>query len=138
MNKKQVEAESLTLLSDILEYLELNKDVSLAQEPYKHDFFSIFSRAFRAGYCTVGRRLDRTAREYIACDFQRPIINGTAIREFLVGKQWIERGDESSNRYLMTEAIRKWWDEWTYAWENCPSRPPHRTLRQHSNLMRRK
>ena|SRR5258707_14116207 len=132
MKKKQAVDEAKGILSEVLEYLKMNKDVAALSANDKRDFFLIFSRAFRAGYCTVGRKWGGEQREYVACDFQRPLINGNEIREFLISSKWIDRDDQFSTGYLRTEKIGMWWDEWTYAWDNCPSRPTRRTLQPHS------
>jgi hypothetical protein len=69
---------------------------TIYQEPYKWDFFRLFTVAFNAGL------LERTAqREYLSAD---------ALNDLLVSRSPdVLESDACKNLYTF-------WQEWTYAW----------------------
>ena len=75
----------------------------IGQEPYKGDFFRLFSQAHRNGYIESS---------------SSPRLTGDALRDILVTR-WFD-DDESLNekrKDLLNLLLTKW-DEWRYAWDH--------------------
>ena len=119
------EAKYFEYLDRILELLQTLCDVNagnLAQ--YKSLFFKIFADAYRRGFCTTKTRLDKTLGRDVPCHRQHPIITGSAIWDYALEKGWIHAEvSETELSYRNILMLRVWWDEWTYAWKNCPVQP---------------
>lgn len=87
------------LIESIVKLLEQHKNGmrgSIHQEPYKSDFFQIFSCAFNAGFIDSPNQSD-----YLSADALADTINSRA-PELFDCESWHD--------------LYRFWSEWTYAW----------------------
>ncbi|TWT98546.1 hypothetical protein [Stieleria varia] len=132
MAKKLWMTEHATFLDQIFDLLKGYEDVvSVEQEPYKQDFFRVFSEAYRAGYCWPSYRVDEERDRLVQSKVQRPMIFGDTIWEHARALGLIDADSTARNSkmYFHLTSLTVWWDEWTYAWNRNP--PPRRYRRKH-------
>jgi hypothetical protein len=128
-SKKSWRIESEAIIARVIELLQRYECVQgITQEPYKGDFFKVFSNAYRAGFCTVRRRFDPTSGRMVVCKVQRPLVSRDAIWAAAKNLAWIHgEMDPSEKRYCDIKLVCSWWNEWTYAWDRNP--PPRKSSR---------
>lgn len=119
------EAKYFEYLDRIFRLLQTLCDVDVGDlAQYKSLFFRLFTDAYRRGFCTTKTRLDKTLGRDVPCYMQHPIITGSAIWDYALEQGWIHsEASETDGRYRNISRLRVWWDEWTYAWKNCPVQP---------------
>ena len=130
MAKKSWRDQAEKYLNDVLNLLrEFDDVVSIEQEPYKDQFFEIFSIAYRTDFCTPKRRIDRERLRSVQCKSQRPLISSDTIWAHAKKHDWVDsrRTTDDDARYRNIRSVMTWWDEWVYAWDrNPPPRMYHR------------
>ncbi len=94
---------------------------NLSQEPYKEDFFNIFTKAFNEGFCAYNVRVDYEKQKYVKSKKQKPKIYGSDIWQYAVDNNWVNSDISIDNkRYQNINLVITWWDEWIYAWIRSP------------------
>ena len=91
------------IVEEIIHLLRQHKDKLcgyVGQEPYKRDFFKLFTKAFNAGFLN---RESRDSEYYLSADRLTDVI---ASRDAAV------LDSETWNN------LQTFWEEWTYAWRH--------------------
>ena len=123
MSKYSTKTQRDELIAKIMALLEAYEPVTnIGQEPYKADFFAVFSEAFKCGLCTKQFRVDEVKKRIVSSKLQRPLISGDTIASHARKCGWVSSADDESKRQQDLETIRLWWDEWSYAWNRPVSK----------------
>ncbi len=114
MGKKQWDREVERIHKRVLELLQEYENIF--QEPYQGFFFDEFHKAYKAGFCGPLRYRLFSDSDRIEWIKSKPKISGDSIWRYAKEQGWVHSemtGEEKEYRRI--EAVRSWWDAWTYA-----------------------
>lgn len=110
-------AEIYEMIVDHAKLSEERNDVH--QQPYKHDFFLIFRLAFANKLCGTKVPKPSASKRKKATSIQKAVIDEEVIEQLL--RKTLRKTDDNST---IIQALRDWWEAWTYAWDHHPNKSP--------------